>query len=176
MQFADPHAQLALRSVGPLPERAQLLGGRAPAFTFSVVLLCLQGAQAGPGARLHPRLRQRAAGWVCSWSTEAAIRGSDALASVASPCIVLAADMPDRQANPLPSFPTTSPPSTAAIGLCNLFAAAFSTIPTAGSISRAAVVNPANGKTRELGWLPRLCLLPSQGCSSWLPSQGCSSV
>ncbi len=39
---------------------------------------------------------------------------------------------------------------TAAIGLCNFFAAAFSTIPTAGSISRAAIVNSANGKTREL--------------------------
>ncbi|KAI7846029.1 hypothetical protein COHA_000566 [Chlorella ohadii] len=37
-----------------------------------------------------------------------------------------------------------------AIGLCNFFAAAFSTIPTAGSISRAAIVNSANGKTRAI--------------------------
>lgn len=55
-----------------------------------------------------------------------------------------------------PSLPS------AAVGLMNFAAAAFSTVPTAGSISRAAMVNAAHGRTREC--------LPSGSAAAAAPS------
>ena len=103
----------------------------------------LQGAQAGSGARLHAAVGQGAAR--CAWLSRSFFVW-DPRAS--HPVLAVHWQLSSICALNFAAAPACAP-SPAAIGLCNFFAAAFSTVPTAGSISRAAVVNSANGKTRE---------------------------